>query len=120
MILSSLRPRRRRRDKQARCDETCGKSRVYGKSPAWLCIIFLRATERGYRSAAILAAKMRAGTPALPGKPHHPVQKFELLTWDENVGHVFNVMTYHLNNPGECRSEWYSDQPDYQSGLQMP
>ena len=27
---------------------------------------------------------------------------------------------YHLNNPGECRSEWYSDQPDYQSGLQMP
>jgi len=26
----------------------------------------------------------------------------------------------HLNNPGECRSEWYSDQPDYQSGLQMP
>jgi len=28
--------------------------------------------------------------------------------------------TYHLNNPGECRSEWYSDQPDYQSGLQMP
>ena len=29
-------------------------------------------------------------------------------------------MQYHLNNPGECRSEWYSDQPDYQSGLQMP
>ena len=30
------------------------------------------------------------------------------------------LVLYHLNNPGECRSEWYSDQPDYQSGLQMP
>ena len=32
----------------------------------------------------------------------------------------YAAQRYHLNNPGECRSEWYSDQPDYQSGLQMP
>ena len=50
----------------------------------------------------------------------HALHSLHTHIFDIQPTFLIKAIGYHLNNPGECRSEWYSDQPDYQSGLQMP